>query len=159
MALFLKYGSIKGEVKSTGFDGWIELHSVQWGVGRGISSGAGGQSKREASAPSVSEVTLTKTMDNASPELLKEALGGKLSTKVEIALTRTDKGGKHVAFQTYTLSDAGINNYSMSSGGDHPTESISLNFTKIESKHVSLSSDLQPVTKSFSYDIPLSKLA
>ena len=159
MALYMKYGSINGEVKTKGFEGWIELHSVQWGVGRGISSGAGGQSKREASVPSVSEVTVTKTMDNSTPELLKEALGGKLSTKVEIALTRTDQGGKHVAFQTYTLADSGISGYSVSAGGDHPTESISLNFVKVESKHVSLDSAMQSKSKQFSYDVPTATLS
>jgi len=159
MALYMKYGNINGEVKTKGFEGWIELHSVQWGVGRGISSGAGGQSKREASVPSLSEVTVTKTMDNSSPELLKEALGGKLNTKVEIALTRTDQGGKHVAFQTYTLSDTGISGYSMSAGGDHPVESISLNFAKIESKHVSLDSGMRSQSKNFSYDIPTASLS
>jgi type VI secretion system secreted protein Hcp len=51
MAIFLKYGDLKGEVTATTHKEWIEVHSLQWGVGRGISSGVGGASKREASAP------------------------------------------------------------------------------------------------------------
>ena len=77
MAIFLKYGSIKGETTQLTHKDWIEVNSFQFGVGRGISSGVGGGSKREASAPSVSEITLTKTMDIASPLLLKDAIGGK----------------------------------------------------------------------------------
>ena len=159
MAIYMKYGSVAGEVKTEGYTDWIELQSMSWGVGRGISSGAGGISKREASVPSLSEVTVTKTMDNATPELLKEALGGKLSTEVKIVLTRTDNKGKHVAFQTYTLTNTGISGYSVSSAGDHPSETISLNFTKVESKHQAVGHGMDTKPKQFIYDVETAKLS
>jgi type VI secretion system secreted protein Hcp len=137
MAIFVKYGDIKGEVTSVSHKDWIEVQSFQWGVGRGISSGVGGGSKREATAPSVSEITMTKTMDVASPLLLKEAIGGKAVT-VKIELTQTDGAGKHVAYQKYILTNTLISGYSVSSGGDRPSESFSLNFTKFDSEYLNI---------------------
>lgn len=159
MAIYMKYGAVDGEVKTEGFDKWIELQSVSWGVGRAVSSGAGGVSKREASTPSLAEVSVTKTMDNSTPELLKEALGGKMNTEVKISLTRTDTKGKHVAFQTFTLTNTAISGYSISSAGDHPSESISLNFTKIESKHQAVGHGLDTKPKQFIFDIETAKLS
>lgn len=137
MAIFMKYGSEKGEVSAEGYTEWVELSSFQWGVGRGISVGVGGGSKREASAPSVSEITVTKTLDAFSPIALKESIGGK-GVQVKIDITRTDDGGKHHAFQKYVLEGAMVSGYSLSSGGDRPSESLSLNFTKVDSEYVKI---------------------
>ncbi len=159
MAIFLKYGSIKGETTQLTHKDWIEVNSFQFGVGRGISSGVGGGSKREASAPSVSEITLTKTMDIASPLLLKEAIGGK-AVEVKIELTQTDNSGKHVSFQKYILTNTLISGYSISSGGDRPSESLSLNFTKIDSEYLDIDDKFaSKTTGHVIYDIAESKLS
>jgi len=136
----MKYGKLDGEVSATGYDKWVELHSFQWGVGRGISAGVGGKSKREASAPSISEITVTKTLDAFSPLALKDAIGG-AGVEVKIELTRTDKSGKHHAFQKYILSETMISGYSLSSGGDRPSESLSLNFAKVDSEYIKIDAD------------------
>jgi type VI secretion system secreted protein Hcp len=155
MAIFMKYGDFEGEVTTDGYyQKWVELHSLQWGVGRGISSpGPGGASKREASAPSVSEITVTKTLDSFSPIALKEAIGGKGAT-VKIDITRTDGDGKHVAFQKYILDEVMISGYSTSSGGDRPSESISLNFTKFDSEYIKVDDQYNAETTGhYIYDI------
>ena len=145
MAIFMKYGSLDGEASATGYEKWVELGSLQWGVGRGISTGSGGGSKRESSAPSISEITVTKTADSFSPLALKEAIGGKGVT-VKIDLTRTDAGGKHHPYQKYVLEEVMISGYSISSGGDRPSESLSLNFTKFDSEYIKIGSDFAPTT-------------
>ncbi|WP_206930480.1 Hcp family type VI secretion system effector [Roseococcus thiosulfatophilus] len=158
MAIFLKLGDIKGETTQLTHKDWIEVNSFQFGVGRGISSGVGGGSKREATAPSVSEIVVTKTMDIASPLILKAAIGGKaVVTKIE--LTQTDNNGKHVAFQKYILTDTLVSGYSISSGGDRPTESISLNFTKIDSEYLDINDKFESKTTGHViYDIAKSEL-
>ncbi|HKM70081.1 MAG TPA: type VI secretion system tube protein Hcp [Stellaceae bacterium] len=130
MALYMKYGSIKGAVTTDGFKDWIELHSFQWGIGRSIGSAARGATSREHSEPSLSEVTVTKLSDVATPKLFLDAVAGKLDNKVTIKFTTTTKG-KVETFLTYELENTGLSGYSLSSGGDMPTESLSLNFTKI----------------------------
>jgi type VI secretion system secreted protein Hcp len=158
MAIYMKYAALEGEVTATGYEKWVEIQSVQWGVGRGISTpSAGGDSKREASAPSISEIVVTKTFDAFSPLALKEAVGGK-GVEVKIHLTRTDDSGKHVAFQKYVLDNAMISGYSISSGGDRPSESISLNFTKVDSEYMKIDSKFKATTTGHViYDIALAK--
>lgn len=159
MAIFMKYGAIVGETTQVTHKQWIEVQSLQFGIGRGISSGVGGGSKREASAPSVSEIVVTKTFDISSPLLLKESVGGK-AVEVKIELTQTDNNGKHVAYQKYILTDTLVSGYSVSSGGDRPSESISLNFTKIDSEYLNIDDKFAAKTTGHViYDIALSKLS
>src|SRR3954466_9060737 len=105
----MKYGDIKGDVTAEGHmgsDGWVEVNSFQWGVGRGISSPTGGSADRESSAPSVSEITVTKDQDTASPKFLDAALQGE-GVDCVIDFCKTDKGQLEV-FQTYTLTNTMI---------------------------------------------------
>ncbi len=131
MPIYMQYdgGKIKGDVTADGHQDWIELNSFQWGVGRGISSPTGGAKDRESSAPSLSEITVTKAQDAATGELLTESYQGK-GVKVTIDFCKTDKG-KLEKFLTFELEDAMISGYSLSSGGDRPSESLSLNFVTI----------------------------
>jgi type VI secretion system secreted protein Hcp len=152
MAIYMKYGSIKGPVTTDGFKDWIELHSFQWGVGRGIGTAARGSTSREHSEPSLSEVTVTKLTDVASPKLFLESVAGKLDTKVTIKFTTTTKG-KVETFLTYELTDTGISGYSLSSGGDMPNESLSLNFTKITKTFSGLNPDIAGSPETVGYDL------
>ena len=145
MAIFMKYGDLKGEVTADGYKDWVEFSSFQWGLGRGISSGVGGGSKREATAPSVSEITLTKTMDAFSPLSLKEAIGG----KAVVSKGRADADGQRweaCRLSKFILTDTLISGYSMSSGGDRPSESLSLNFNKFDSEYIKIDDKFQPTT-------------
>ena len=130
MAIYMKYASIKGPVTTDGFKDWIELLSFQWGIGRKIGTAARGSTSREHSEPNISEIVVTKLTDVASPKLLLDAVAGKLDNKVEIKFTTTTKG-KVETFLAYKMEDAGISAYSLKSGGEMPTESLSLNFTKV----------------------------
>ena len=130
--ILLKFGTaINGESTVAAHDKWITVSSIQFGVGRGISS-VGGGGDRETSNPSFSEVTMTKSMDVASTELFMQATCGKSLGKAEIHFIQT--GGADAKGQVYLkieLEDVLVSSYSASSGGDRPSESISLNFTKI----------------------------
>ena len=129
MAIYCKFGDINGDVTTEGFKNWIELNSFQFGVSRGVSSGAGGAT-RESSAPSISEIVVTKYFDASSAKLYQDSLAGDFDTKVQIKMTTTTKN-KVETFLTYELTDCGVSSYSQSSGGDAPTESLSLNYVKI----------------------------
>ena len=95
MAAYLKYDAIKeGESKAKGHEGskgWIEINSVQLGVGRGISTPVGTSSKREASAPNISEIVVTKLLDSTSPYFFQEAVIGKACTaKIDLVETGSE---------------------------------------------------------------------
>ena len=129
MAIYMKFGDIKGQVTTEGFKDWIELHSMQMGVSRGITTGAGGAS-REGSHPMISDISVSKVFDVASPKLYQDAVGGAFDSKVELKLTTTTKN-KVDTYLALELTDCGVASYSQSSAGDTPMESLSLNFTKI----------------------------
>lgn len=162
MAIYIKYTNpaINGDVTTQGFAQQIEINSFQWGVGRGIGSPTGSSGNREASTPSVSEITVTKNLDNASGNLLKEALGSGGKATLVISFVRTDGTTGADVYMEITLSDTMISGYSLSSGGDKPSESLSFNFVKIEVKFTPMKADGSkgspfPVT----YDLGLQKLS
>lgn len=129
MAIYMKFGDIKGQVTTDGFKDWIECSSVQYGVSRGITSGAGGAG-REGSHPQISDIHITKVFDVASPKLYQDSVAGAFDSKVELKLTTTTKN-KIDTYLAFELSKCGVASYSNSSAGDTPMESLSLNFTKI----------------------------
>jgi len=137
VAIYMKYGSINGGVQLADFKNWIQLTSFQWGTGRAIGSPKNlpDVTKREYSEPSLSEITVTKPTDVASPDLFTESVAGPLKNDVTIVFTKTGAGGQE-KFLTYTLKNAGLSGYSVSAGveGD-PMETLSLNYTYIEKKY------------------------
>jgi type VI secretion system secreted protein Hcp len=158
MAIYMNYSvggsAIQGDVTTQGYTNWIELGSFQWGVGRGVGSAQGAGGNREASTASVSEITVAKTQDQSTGPLLKEAYNGIGSSIVTITFVRT--GTPPVAFLSYILTNVMLSGYSASSGGDAPNESLSLNFTKIETDVTATDSSgnalpMYPVT----YDLTL----
>ena len=159
MPIYMKYGDIKGDVTAEGHkgaDGWVEVNSFQFGIGRGISSATGGSTDRESSAPSVSEIVVTKPMDKSSFRWVEESLHGE-GVEVEIDFCKTDKDKLEV-YTTYKLSDCMVSGYSVSSGGDRPSESISLNFTKILYEfHEMGSKNAKGESPKAGWDISLSK--
>ncbi len=136
MPIYMNYPNCPGDVTADGHTGWIELNSFQWGVGRGISSPTGASADRESSAPSVSEIVVTKDTDVASTKILNEAYQGE-GQKVTIDFCKTDQGNLEV-YMSYELEDVMVSGYSISSGGDRPSESISLNFTKVAFRNIGM---------------------
>jgi len=132
MAIYLKYEGIDGEATHDKHQKWIEVQSLQFGTGRGISTPAGATANREASQPSISEVVISKTLDASSSKLFTESVTGNVGKKVEIHLVSTGNPGN--TYVEYVLTNALISGYSVSSGGDRPSESVSINFTKVEFK-------------------------
>jgi type VI secretion system secreted protein Hcp len=138
--IFLNYDGVPGDVAAEGHQKWIEISSFQWGVGRGIRSATSRGADREGTTPSVSEITLTKVNDSASPNLLRASLGlppvGEGKT-VKIDFCKTDTSEPE-AYLQITLENTLVSSWSTSSGGDRPVETISLNFTKVEYKNTQM---------------------
>ncbi len=158
MAIYVNYDGIPGEATQENHKKWIDVMSLSWGVGRGISTTSGSTNNREASEPSVSEVSIVKMFDAASPKLFTEACTGSAGKTVKIDLVTTGSPG--VTFCTYTLTNALISSYSVSTGGDRPTESVSISFTKLEFKFTPYDDKNKagtPVT--VSYDLATTKSA
>jgi type VI secretion system secreted protein Hcp len=123
---------IKGTSKVAAHTDWIAVSSVQLGVGRAITTSSDGATDRDTSNPSFSELTISKPTDISSADLFAQSVYGKSLGKAEIHFIQA--GGADKTDQVYLkieLEDAIVSSYSLSSGGDRPTESFSLNFAKI----------------------------
>ena len=98
----------RGSVMSKGHEGWHDIQSVQLGH---------------------SEIVITRTQDDSTPKLFAETLSGKPMV-VTIDFVRM-QDGKEEVYLSITLQDVLISSYQLSGSGDHPMESLSLNFTKV----------------------------
>ena len=131
MAIYIQYEGIKGNTTADGYKDHLTVNSVQFGVGRGISMEPGNLSNREATRPTISEITITKVADTSSTALFKEAVTGSTGKKVVIKFVQTG-ADQLVEFMTYTLENCLVSGYSVSADGESdPVESISLSFAKI----------------------------
>jgi type VI secretion system secreted protein Hcp len=131
MAIYLEYEGIKGNVTADGYKDHIAVQSIQFGVGRGISMEPGKLSNREATRPTLSEITISKVADTSATSFFKEAVTGSAGKKATFKFVQTGSD-KVVEYMTYTLEDVLVSGYSISgsSEGD-PIESISLSYAKI----------------------------
>jgi type VI secretion system secreted protein Hcp len=156
MAVYLNIPGVKGGATEKNHEGWLKVDSLQFGVGRAISSPVGASSSREASQPTVSEITVSKPMDNSSIELFGWSVSKFDSKTLKIDIV---SAGRDDPFTQYELENAVISGYSVSAPGEGmPMESISFNFTKIQEKFMPVGADQKagtPVVKG--YDLALAK--
>ena len=122
---------IKGACQVDKHKDWIVLNSLELGVGRSITS-IGGGTDRETSNPAFSELTCTKMTDVSSADLYFQAVAGKSLGKAEIHFLQTSgTKSKGQAYLIMELDEPIISSYQTSSGGERPSETFSINFTKI----------------------------
>ena len=128
--IFMQIPGIDGDVTVIGHEKEIELNSFQFGASLAVSpiGGGGGAS---AGKVSLSEIVGTKMMDKSSPLLFQKLVTGSHIPKIDIYFVKFNAGAPQT-YAHYILEDVLISSYSVSSGGDLPTESISLNFAKIQ---------------------------
>jgi hypothetical protein len=85
------------------------------------------RSSATGGAPSVHELVLTKILDQASPTLARACANGKHFPRAVLTVRKAGAGDP-----IYVLTGGvSVSSFSMSSGGDRPTESLTFNFTKL----------------------------
>jgi type VI secretion system secreted protein Hcp len=152
MAICLEVEGMTGSVTTQGFEKMRELNSVQMGFSRSIGTAASGSTARESSNPSISEITVTSLADAMSPDLANYALAGQLNKKFTVHFTTTT-AGQVTEFEKIELEKVGLSHLSVSSGGDLPMESMSLNFTKFTTTFIPMGPDVSGQNKVISYDL------
>lgn len=131
MAVYIEYDGIQGNVTAEGFSDHLKVLSLHFGVGRGISMEPGSMANREATRPSLSEITFTKLADNSSTSLFKESVTGAAGKLVKIKFVQT--GADSVTqYMDYEIEDCLVSGYSISADGESdPIETITLSYSKI----------------------------
>jgi type VI secretion system secreted protein Hcp len=128
---FLKLKDIKGESVVKDHAEEIDVLSWSWGMSQTgtahIGSGGG------AGKVNVSDLVVTKMTDAASPNLVKAICTGKHIE--EAVLTLRKAGEKPLDYLIITMTDVLITSYSVSAGGEVPTETIALTFAKFKESY------------------------
>jgi type VI secretion system secreted protein Hcp len=126
---YLKIDGIDGESKDAGHVGEIDVLSWSWGMSNSGSSSTGGGGG--AGKVSFSDLSLTKTVDKASPLLMKACATGNHIPKAVLTARRV--GPKGADYIRYTLENALCTSLQDSgTPNEAPSESISLNYEKIK---------------------------
>lgn len=107
----------------SGFNG-IEMpaYSAQVGVGLSVSTGGGGA---VVSPSSFSEFVFTKSLDSNSKAFQLATMEGTACPDIEFKFYAS---GSSTPYLSYKFKNVYFTGYSVSSGGDLPTESISINY-------------------------------
>ena len=148
MPIYLKYGTINGDVTASTYRGWIELDSFQWGAtSPPTTPGTAGK-------VSLSDITVSKRLDAASVQLINQVFTGSVTQSVTIVFSKDNATGvfsketSKVPYLRYMLQDTLVSSYSFNSGGDNlsgptgtaalpavagglPMETLTLNFAKV----------------------------
>ncbi len=135
MPIYLKMNDeLWGDATQQDHKNWMDIQSMHWNVSRNMNTQAGSAGNREASEPSVSEVTLTKVSDKSSTRLFQEGCTGNKGMNAVIHLVSTGSPGQ--TYLEYKLYNTLVAGYQVGSGGDRPAETLTLNFTKMDVKYI-----------------------
>ena len=160
MAIYLKFGNMKGNVTADGYAGQIAVISVDFEVLRKVSMEAGNLSNRESGKPNLSLIQITKKADNSVAALLKEALAGFAGQEATLTFVRTGSD-KVQEFMTYKLTNCIISRYKISAVGDQePSELLELSYSAIEVSYKDHdASNKAGNPQRVSYDVKAAKVA
>ena len=118
--IFLEIPGVPGEVVTPAtFAGQIAISSFQFGAG--ATACAGG-------TPAFSEIVVTKLQDKATVPLYAAVRD---HTVYATATIRFVRAADNQVSQSYALTNAVVTGLSTSSGGDRPSESLSLAFSQL----------------------------
>lgn len=122
----LELDGIKGESKDDFKRGNLQIESFSWGVSNAGASGAGVGHKG---------FHFTKKVDKASPMLFQKCCTGAHIPKA--VLYGRKSTADPASYYTITLTDILISSYEGGAeGGDVPTDSFSLNYSKIKFDYI-----------------------
>jgi type VI secretion system secreted protein Hcp len=132
--MFIKVGDLKGESKDSTHKGEIDVLAWSWGMsnsGTTHTGGGGGAGK-----VNVQDLSLTKYIDLASPDLMLACCNGKHFP--EATLTVRKAGETPLEYLKIKLTEVLVTSVSTggSGGEDRLTENVTLNFAKVNLDYV-----------------------
>ena len=126
--VFLKLADIKGESKDAKHAGEIDVLSWSWGLSQpGTTAGGGGAA---AGKVNFSDLNFTHRLDKASPLLMKACATGEHVKDATLVTRKAGKGQQE--YLIVKMSEVLVTSVQSSSAGEDPTESVSMNFAKVD---------------------------
>ena len=128
--MFIKIGELKGESKDKVHAGEIDVLAWSWGLSNSGSAQVGGGAG--AGKCNVQDLSFTKYIDKASPDLMLACCNGKHFPKATLVVRKA--GGQPLEYFQITLEDLIITAVTTggSGGEDRLTENVILNFAKVK---------------------------
>lgn len=137
--MFLKLADIKGESVDHKHKDEVDVLAWSWGMTQSGTThmGTGGG----AGKVNVQDISFTKYVDKASPNLMKFCCSGKHLK--EAILTVRKAGDKPLEYMKITMEDALVSSVSTggSGGEDRLTENVTLNFGKVKVEYTPQKAD------------------
>jgi len=128
--ILLNIKTIPGESQLKDYVSTIELLSFSHGVAMQV-TGDPSNTERTSGKPNHQDLTVSKYVDLASCPLVAACNAATNLGEVVLTCARNDKGAV-LPYLVYTLENVLVSSVSHSSGsGDKPTETVTLNYTKI----------------------------
>ncbi len=119
--------NVSGPAMASMINNGLNITSAQEGVGVGVSNQGG---SLNSSAPSLSEITITRNADYNSAAIRNLVQKGVAIPYVEVFYLRLLQNGSHVIDHISRFENCLVSGYSISSGGYGASESISIAFVK-----------------------------
>jgi type VI secretion system secreted protein Hcp len=126
--VFLKLGDIKGESKDSKHEGEIDVLSWSWGVSQSGSVGHGGGGG--AGKANFGDLNFMHNVDKASPTLMMACATGDHIKEATLISRKAGKGQQE--YLIVKLNDILITSVQPSGSSEHPVESVSMQFAKID---------------------------
>jgi len=156
--IILDIKDIKGNCTIDGFADKIILNSFGHSVALPLNSDVS-NTERTAGRPMFSEMNLSKMTDQSTPTLYASCTEGKKLGDATISIGRNENG-KFMLVLKYVLTNAMVSNINTSGGGGLPSDSFSLNYTKIKTEFTQQNPDsTKKGTASFGWDLTTNKAA
>lgn len=157
--LILDLGAvIKGNCSINGYADKIIVNSYSHGVHLPLQHDAS-NTERTAGRPSFTEISFSKMSDLSTTELYKACTQGTKIGDAKLHVGRVENG-TYMPFFTYTFTNAMISQISTSGGGGVPSDSFTINFTKIQCDYTQQQADsTKKGTGTWNWDLTTMKAA
>jgi len=133
--VYVSFPGLDGDSEHEGDSEWIDVLSVEWGADRDSAPETGTErmcAGYRTGGAVVGTLTLTKPHDG-SPSRFSRACAEGTHFPIMLVETTSERTGRG-RHMRYELQDAMITAYSINTSGDAPTESMSFDYTKLDSR-------------------------
>ena len=131
MPIYMNIQGIDGDSTNSQFPNWFEVMSFSWGesnAGTQSSGGGGGAGKVQ-----FSDFSVTKRAGKGSPLIMVACASGKHLPAVQFAITTGRGRDQQNVFEQFKLTEVLVSSYQIGDDlGSNPSETLTLNFAKIE---------------------------
>jgi type VI secretion system secreted protein Hcp len=133
---YLQLDGIKGESADSKHQGWIECASISWNIHQPKSATASTGGGHTAERAELSEISISKLVDLASPMLAQLCACGKTIPKAKLEMMRADGNGEPIKYFEVELENVLIGHLAPQfAGGGVGGECLGLKFSKARWKY------------------------